>query len=619
MSQKLRRFVFWIGYDGSKFPEMARGATGFGVMDFLSQVVSESVFGSNRMSNHTLKFSPSSRTDAKVHAVRNAVICQVPLEFANFDETAVIKNEYMKRWENIVETVNPGSLKIRDVHRVSAGFCVRRNVGYRIYTYRLAVAKNWETWESIREEPSLACFSEQHYAWRIPPGFSPEKLEKVGKLFEGEQIMGSFFKHTEREKRKEPIQPNALKYIFHVGIYPGEAYSLENDVYDYYNVKIVAKSFVREQIRRMMSCLVNCAYDRMPVEKVKWLLKNPKSANFFDSGIPVAPPNGLFLTDVVYDPEIFFVTLSCSFFGSVKVKICKNGHSTKGNEDKKIFVGGIAPDVTNEDLSSHFSQYGEVSQAQVKYDRSNGRSRGFAFVEFNTGESCKLALAAREQAIKGKSVEVKPAKSRENKKVFVGGLPSDYNEQELRTHFEQFGKVDDIEWPFDKQTKTRRNFAFIVFEEEESADKASSQTKQTFGVRECDVKKAVPQGKRFNGPNGRVAGGRMFGGRGNQNAGWYAGWGQIGAIPYGGATAWGDWYGAANNYYGGQQHHNNHQNGTSQGNNYSNGGYNQRGNNASNGYEYQQQQQQTQQQQGGRPNGNANGQRFQQQAQPQQF
>ncbi|VDM51775.1 unnamed protein product [Angiostrongylus costaricensis] len=220
---------------------------------------------------------------------------------------------------------------------------------------------------------------------------------------------------------------------------------------------------------------------------------------------------------------------------------------------RKIFVGGIAYDVLNEDLTTHFQQFGEVAQAQVKFDRITGRSRGFAFVEFTTGEGCKAALATREQTIKNKQVEVKPAKSRENKKVFVGGLPSDYNEGELRTHFEQFGKVEDIEWPFDKQTKMRRNFAFIVFEEEEAADKASAQAKQTFGSRECDVKKAVPQGKRFAAMGGRGNGMRPYGGRGGVNgAAWYGAWGQMG-MPYGaGAAGWGDWYGAANSFYGQQ-------------------------------------------------------------------
>lgn len=232
--------------------------------------------------------------------------------------------------------------------------------------------------------------------------------------------------------------------------------------------------------------------------------------------------------------------------------------SGKGNEDKKIFVGGIAYDVTSDDLTSYFSQFGEVSQAQVKYDRNTGRSRGFAFVEFTTGEACKAALGMREQTLKNKQIEVKPAKSRENKKVFVGGLPADHPEAELRAHFEQYGKVEDIEWPFDKQTKARRNFAFIVFEEEEAADRASATPKQTFGSRECDVKKAVPQGKRFPGGRGGAAIRGGYGaGRGAAVAnGWFgqAGWGQMGTLaPYGGtagAGGWGDWYGnAAASYY----------------------------------------------------------------------
>lgn len=243
----------------------------------------------------------------------------------------------------------------------------------------------------------------------------------------------------------------------------------------------------------------------------------------------------------------------------------------KGNEARKIFVGGIAYDVTNEDLSSYFSQYGDVSQAQVKFDRATGRSRGFAFVEFVTAEACKLALNQREQQIKNKQCEIKPAKSRENKKVFVGGLPADHPEEELRKHFEQYGKVEDIEWPFDKQTKARRNFAFIVFEEEDATDRAASICKQTFGSRECDVKKAVPQSKRNNFllPRGALGGGiRAYAGglRGgpamavhNSATQWFnSGWPQMGSMggmsPYaaaagsGAATGWGgEWNGYAAN------------------------------------------------------------------------
>jgi RNA recognition motif-containing protein len=69
-------------------------------------------------------------------------------------------------------------------------------------------------------------------------------------------------------------------------------------------------------------------------------------------------------------------------------------------------------------------------------------------------------------------------------RLFLLTLYAYFLEEELRKHFEQFGIVEDIEWPFDKQSKARRNFAFIVFEEEDAADRAANVPKQTFGTRE---------------------------------------------------------------------------------------------------------------------------------------
>jgi len=230
------------------------------------------------------------------------------------------------------------------------------------------------------------------------------------------------------------------------------------------------------------------------------------------------------------------------------------GHE-KGNEDRKIFVGGLSYETTNEDLVAYFGQWGEVKQAQVKFDQLTGRSRGFAFVEFANASSVSEVLKQREREIKGKKVEVKPAKSRENKKIFVGGLPADFAEEELRAHFEKFGKVDDVEWPLDRARGVRRNFAFVVFEEEAGADAASEETKQQFGDRMCDVKKAVPQPKRAMMGMGGAVGGRGGGrgrGRGAQGGQYgYGGMGGYGAAGgYGGG--WGDYYGSGGygNYYG---------------------------------------------------------------------
>jgi len=210
------------------------------------------------------------------------------------------------------------------------------------------------------------------------------------------------------------------------------------------------------------------------------------------------------------------------------------------NEDsfsRKIFVGGIGWDTSDEDLKTYFGQYGEVAHVQVKYDHFTGRSRGFAFVEFATGEGCRAALQQKDREIKGKKVEVKAAKSRENKKIFIGGLPSDYSEDQLRAHFEQYGQVDEIEWPFDKFQSKKKNFAFVVFEDEDAAARAAAAAKQRFGDRMCDVKVAVPQYMR---PQKQAAGGSWTGYPGGGVV--PGGWGDYSGYGYGG-------YGGGYSYY----------------------------------------------------------------------
>lgn len=270
--------------------------------------------------------------------------------------------------------------------------------------------------------------------------------------------------------------------------------------------------------------LVNAAENNDNAKEHSNNQENAKNGASFDGEQEAKLLDGLVITDNNNEEELEIRDLKTAR----KYNNSDDESNGKGNEEKKIFCGGISYDTTGEDLSKYFSQFGPVKEAQVKYDRMTGRSRGFAFVEFETVEGCKASLVHREQAIKGKQCEIKPAKTREigymNKKVFVGGLPGDFPEEELRKHFEQFGRVEDVEWPFDKASKTRKNFAFVVFQSEDSADRAAATTKQHFANQDtlfqCDVKKAVPQGKRpFGGLRLHNGGGGGMGGIGGMGGG----------------------------------------------------------------------------------------------------
>lgn len=55
----------------------------------------------------------------------------------------------------------------------------------------------------------------------------------------------------------------------------------------------------------MMGAIIAHGYDRIPLSLIKWLLANPISDNFWGLRLRVAPPYGLHLVDVSYDPADF--------------------------------------------------------------------------------------------------------------------------------------------------------------------------------------------------------------------------------------------------------------------------------------------------------------------------
>ena len=61
---------------------------------------------------------------------------------------------------------------------------------------------------------------------------------------------------------------------------------------------------------------------------------------------------------------------------------------------KKLFVGSLSWDTTDDGLHEAFAQFGEISEAKVICDRDSGRSRGFGFVTFEDDEAADKAMSA---------------------------------------------------------------------------------------------------------------------------------------------------------------------------------------------------------------------------------
>jgi RNA recognition motif-containing protein len=154
-----------------------------------------------------------------------------------------------------------------------------------------------------------------------------------------------------------------------------------------------------------------------------------------------------------------------------------------------LFLGGLTWDTTQEDLREYFSSFGNVLDCSIKHDPSTGRSRGFAFLVFDSKDIVEKILSQNDHFVKGRRVDPKPAHRRlnatnnqinninnnissqsslygigqsstipyanmamslganlnpysNNRKVFIGGLDPSFPDSQLREYFSKFGKID---------------------------------------------------------------------------------------------------------------------------------------------------------------------------------
>ena len=59
---------------------------------------------------------------------------------------------------------------------------------------------------------------------------------------------------------------------------------------------------------------------------------------------------------------------------------------------KKLFIGKLNYDTTEEALKEAFAAVGEVESVKIIFDRESGRSKGFGFVEMGSDDLAKAAI-----------------------------------------------------------------------------------------------------------------------------------------------------------------------------------------------------------------------------------
>ncbi|XP_039297652.1 heterogeneous nuclear ribonucleoprotein A1, A2/B1 homolog isoform X2 [Nilaparvata lugens] len=222
---------------------------------------------------------------------------------------------------------------------------------------------------------------------------------------------------------------------------------------------------------------------------------------------------------------------------------------------RKLFIGGLNYKTTDDSLKKHFEQWGEIVDVVVMKDSNTKKSRGFGFVTYSEASCIDAAQSARPHTVDGRVVEPKravpkteagrPDSSATVKKLFIGGLKDEHDEQEIKDYFKTFGNVVNCTIICDKESGKKKGFGFVEFDDYDPVDKICLQSCHTVKGKRIDVKKALSREEMAKmggggGDRGGRRGGRIGGGRGGGRGGGYGGGGRGGG--YGGGGRGGsDW------------------------------------------------------------------------------
>ncbi|GFV07424.1 RNA-binding protein 39 [Trichonephila clavipes] len=179
------------------------------------------------------------------------------------------------------------------------------------------------------------------------------------------------------------------------------------------------------------------------------------------------------------------------FFDSLRNKLPDDDISPEDRDLRTIFCMRLSQKVRARDLEEFFSSVGPVRDVKIIMDNKTRRSKGIAYVEFQSVDSIPLALALNDTELMGYKIHVQLSQAEKNRvaastssmvkgtpgpmRLYVGSLHFNITEDMLRGIFEPFGKIERIELIKDTETGRSKGYGFISFYDSEDAKKALEQ------------------------------------------------------------------------------------------------------------------------------------------------
>ena len=88
----------------------------------------------------------------------------------------------------------------------------------------------------------------------------------------------------------------------------------------------------------------------------------------------------------------------------------------------RLFVGNLSYQTGENDLQDYFAQAGAVTAVNLMLDKTTGKSRGFAFVEFADADAAQRAIEQlHNKEFQGRQLTINVARPREERAPRSGG------------------------------------------------------------------------------------------------------------------------------------------------------------------------------------------------------
>ena len=185
----------------------------------------------------------------------------------------------------------------------------------------------------------------------------------------------------------------------------------------------------------------------------------------------------------------------------------------------KLFIGSLSGDTKEKDLAPLLARFGPINKLDIVYEKNSNKCKGFGFVTFRNKDSAEKALRAN-IIYKGRKVIVRRQltgdkltafkKGLKMRRLYVGGLPPDCTDADLRQAFKRYGGIEAAFMIKNFQTGKKASFGYVIFQERASVERAIARVNYIKG-KEVKCEQFLGRKRGFGGPGGDYGGGGFRG------------------------------------------------------------------------------------------------------------